>query len=356
MGGKRGRLIPPEDRKLAISLICEACAAGARRHKACEILEISLRTLERWEVSNGEIDKRSISIKIPGNKLTQEEREQIIKIANSKEYSDYPPGQIVPRLADNGVYIASESSWYRVMREENMLTHRHATRPKKHSKPKELVATAPNQVWSWDISYLPTQIAGMFYYLYMIVDIFSRKIVGHIVHTSESEKHAAALATQAFLDENVKQSQVVLHSDNGSPMKGATMLATLQRLGIMPSFSRPSVSDDNPYSESLFKTLKYHCTYPRDKFKSLEHAREWIETFVTWYNTVHLHSGIKFVTPEQRHQGKDELILGHRKEVYELAKSRTPERWSGETRNWTPIQEVILNPGKALGEMTNKVI
>ncbi len=312
-----------------------------------------MRTLERWEQENGDLDKRIFSTRTPGNKLKEEERQQIISIANSKEYRDFPPCKIVPRLADEGIFIASESSWYRVMREEKMLTHRHAVKPKKHTKPKELIATAPNQVWSWDISYLPTQIAGMFYYLYMIVDIFSRKIVGYIVHESESEIYAAALATQAYLDENIEQDQVVLHSDNGSPMKGATMLVTLQKLGIMPSFSRPSVSDDNPYSESLFKTLKYHCTYPTKKFKSLDDSRSWVERFVTWYNTEHLHSGIKFVTPKQRHLGEDKLILERRKEVYESAKLRYPERWSGKTRNWEPIHKVVLNPGKPLREIVS---
>jgi transposase InsO family protein len=135
-------------------------------------------------------------------------------------------------------------------------------------------------------------------------------------------------------------------NDNGGPMKGSTMLATLDRLGIVPSFSRPHVSDDNPYSESLFRTLKYRPAYPRGAFASIEAARSWIEDFVAWYNTEHLHSAINFVTPDDRHTGRDEAALAKRKRVYEAARKRNPERWSGKTRNWERVDVVKLNPAK----------
>ena len=144
--------------------------------------------------------------------------------------------------------------------------------------------------------------------------------------------------------EGIKRNQVTLHSDNGSPMKGATMQATLQELGEMPSFSRPSVSNDNPYSESLFRTLKYRPHYPEKPFSGLTAARDWVQSFVGWYNKEHLHSSIKFVTPEQRHTGKENEILRHRKAVYTHAKSNNPNRWSGEIRNWDAVREVYLNP------------
>jgi transposase InsO family protein len=150
----------------------------------------------------------------------------------------------------------------------------------------------------------------------------------------------------ACLEEGVKKNQVLLHSDNGSPMKGATMLATLQRLGVIPSFSRPSVSNDNPYSEALFRTLKYSSIYPEKPFESLQTAREWVNKFVKWYNYQHLHSGIKFTTPEQRHNGDDEKILKDRTKVYLKAKSIYPHRWSKGIRNWSKIKEVKLNPEK----------
>jgi putative transposase len=139
---------------------------------------------------------------------------------------------------------------------------------------------------------------------------------------------------------------LVLHSDNGAPMKGATLLATLQRLGIVPSFSRPSVSNDNPYSESLFGTLKYTPAFPDQPFESLEAARAWVATFVPWYNERHQHSGIRFVTPMARHNGTEQAILEHRQAVYEAAKQRHPERWTGKTRNWSPVGIVWLNPDK----------
>ena len=332
----------------AIALIQEACANGARKRKACELLEISLRTLERWEKPTGTNDKRRCANRsAQANQLTEEEKAMIIAIANSKEYCDLPPCKIVPLLADKGHYIASESSFYRVLRAAKQLTHRQSSKPKRHHKPKAYTANCANQVWSWDISYLPTTVFGNYFYLYMVIDIFSRKIVGWSIHERESSEHASGLITQACLDENIQEDQLVLHSDNGKPMKGATMFSTLERLGVIPSFSRPSVSDDNPYSESLFKTVKYHPTFPSaSRFNTIHEARNWVEQFVNWYNTQHLHSGIKFVTPQQRHSGIDKAILENRHGVYQMAKQQMPARWSRGTRNWLSPEIVTLNPDK----------
>lgn len=144
----------------------------------------------------------------------------------------------------------------------------------------------------------------------------------------------------------VEAGRIVLHSDNGGPMKGSTMLATLQRLGVVPSFSRPGVSDDNPFSEALFRTLKYRPEYPRKPFSTIAQARLWVAGFVAWYNNVHRHSSIRFVTPEQRHQGHDVAVLARRAQLYEQARRRRPERWARGTRNWTPAGAVYLNPQK----------
>jgi transposase InsO family protein len=171
-------------------------------------------------------------------------------------------------------------------------------------------------------------------------------IVGWTVEESESADYSSQLISQACLAHGVTKQQLTLHSDNGGPMKGATMLSTLQVLGEIPSFSRPSVSDDNPYSESLFKTLKYRPSYPDGSFSSKKEAQDWVEHFVHWYNTEHMHSGIKFVTPVSRHKGNDLEILKKRQATYELAKLNNPARWSGRTRNWNHITEVLLNPGK----------
>lgn len=306
-----------------------------------------MRTIERWEKDDGLIDKRKQATHLPANKLSEAERAMVLTIANSKTYQNLPPCKIVPMLADEGCYVASESTFYRVLRAENQLTHRQSSRPTKHHKPDAHEATGANQVWTWDISYLPTQVRGLYFYLYMIVDIFSRKIVGWSVHEVESSEHAAALIKQACLDEKVNREQIVLHSDNGSSMKGATMLAMLQTLGVLPSFSRPSVSDDNPYSEALFKTLKYHPTFPRwAKFAEINGSRHWCEKFVVWYNQVHLHSALKFVTPLQRHNGEDGAVRHERHLVYQVAKKKNPDRWSGNSRDWSLPEIVTLNPNK----------
>jgi transposase InsO family protein len=180
------------------------------------------------------------------------------------------------------------------------------------------------------------------------MDIFSRKIVGFNVYEKESADYASEVFTSACLKEGIKADSLVLHSDNGSPMKGSTLLATLQKLGIIASFSRPSVSNDNPYSEALFRTVKYCSQYPNNPFESLEQANYWVENFVYWYNHVHQHSALKFVSPSVRHHGLDKIILEHRHKVYEHAKSCHPNRWSKDTRNWTHISEVSLNPNNKI--------
>ena len=333
----------------AIALIAEASTAGARRQKSCELLDITVRTLERWEKEKGTQDKRKQSEHAPANKLTEGQRKMVLATANNGKYKDLPPCKIVPMLADEGCYIASESTFYRVLRAENQLTHRQLSRSAKHHRPHAYEASGPNQVWSWDITYLPTHVRGLYFYLYMIMDVYSRKIVGWSVHEMECSQHASTLIKQACLDENVARDQLVLHSDNGTPMKGATMLAMLETLGVLPSFSRPSVSDDNPYSESLFKTLKYHQTFPRfNKFTTITDARVWCEKFSAWYNHEHLHSALKFITPQQRHTGADKMIMKKRHAVYKMAKMQNPERWSGNTRNWLLPEIITLNPNRKM--------
>ena len=344
MGGRRGRLIIMTDRQQAVLLIDEAYTAGARQHKACEVLDITQRTYQRWSHPDGCVDKRLEAIHVPANKLTFVEIQSILDIVNTNEYAHLPPCQIVPRLADKGLYLASESTFYRILRDAKQLQHRQRSRVKSHRKPRELIAIAPNQVWSWDITYLPTTVTGLFYYLYLVMDVFSRKIVGWSIHENESSEYASFLVKDICMNEDINKDQVTLHSDNGAPMKGATLLATLQQLGVSTSFSRPSVSNDNPYSESLFKTLKYCYFYPDEPFESIIAARSWVEHFTQWYNTEHYHSALKFMTPEQRHKGDSGFIVAQRQLVYAGAKERHPERWSGDIRNWELPIEVVLNP------------
>jgi transposase InsO family protein len=340
-----------EDRQIAIELIDEAVTAGARRFKACDVLEIDVRTLQRWKKAlaeqQGLADRRKAAgeMRVPANKLSEQERGAILEVCNQPEYKSLPPSQIVPRLADNGEYIASESSFYRVLHEADQVHRRgRSSPPRKVPKPEGFLATKPNQVWSWDITFLASTLRGAFYRLYLVLDIFSRKIVAWEVHENESADHASVLIRKACLAEGIHQEGLVLHADNGGPMKGATMLATLQKLGVVPSFSRPSVSDDNPYSESLFHTLKYTPGYPGKPFETIEAARKWVHGFVQWYNNEHRHSAIRYVTPNQRHRGEDSDVLEQRRAVYKAARKRNPERWSGDTRNWNPVTEVWLNP------------
>jgi len=335
------------ERDNLINLVNNAQASGARQSKACEAAGISAKTIQRWHRPGNVQDGRLEAEHEPSNKLTTRERQRIIAIANEPAYADLAPNKIVPNLADKGIYIASESSFYRVLKTENQLNHRQKSKPTRQvKKPRALTATSPNQIYSWDITYLPTLVRGIFLYLYLVMDIYSRKIVGWQVYEEESSALAADLMTDICRRERIAQNQVTLHSDNGSPMKGATMLATLQQLGVVPSFSRPSVSNDNPYSESLFRTLKYRPEYPEQPFANLHAARNWVQGFVDWYNHEHLHSSINFVTPEQRHAGEDVRILAKRQQVYKQAKLKNPGRWSGEIRNWEPIKIVHLNPEK----------
>jgi len=347
--GGRGREHSKEERTVIVGLVGEAVREGARQDKACEVLGLDARTVQRWKVDGIGDDLRVGPKALPANSLRPQERQHILTLANQPEYRDLSPKQIVPLLADQGVYVASESSFYRVLRAHAQMSHRERSKPATHPKPQELAATKPNQVWSWDITYLHSPVKGVFFYLHLVMDIFSRKIVGWNVHPEESAEHARELIAATCSHECVQRAQVALHQDNGSPMKEGTFLALLQVLGVAASFSRPGVSDDNPFVEALFRTLKYRPEYPDRPFATLEAAREFIGRFVHWYNTQHLHGDIRFVTPDERHAGKDVAILDRRKRVYEQARARRPERWSRSTRNWSPIEKVVLNPNSGTG-------
>ncbi len=350
-------MISTPDRVKAIELIDEAVNSGARRPKACEELGINDRTYRRWNSGdNVQEDARQVAKREPpANKLKAQECQVILDTCNQPKYAHLPPGQIVPRLADEGVYIGSESTFYRVLHKAEQQHHRGRSKaPQPRHRPTSYCAIAPNQVWSWDVSYLPSPVRGKFYYLYLILDIFSRKITGWEIHECESGDYAAALVHKAVLKELCMNQPLVLHADNGAIQKGSTLRAKLEFLGVTSSFSRPRVSNDNPYSESLFRTCKYCPMYPADGFASLEGAREWMSTFVNWYNNEHRHSGIKHVTPSQRHENADEALLNKRHALYQEAKLKHPQRWSGNTRNWTRVEKVWLNPENTANTGTNR--
>lgn len=328
-----------------MSLIKEATASGARKKAACSVIGLDTSTIERWKRADSLKDQRSGPKTKPRNALSYKEREKVLEVANSQEFRDKSPKQIVPLLADQGKYICSESTMYRILRSQQMVAHREPSRaPTKSHRPGEFVATKPNMVWTWDITYLKASIRGTFFYLYMILDIWSRKIVGWEVFEEESSELAAWLIEAACRSEGVERNTLTLHSDNGGPMKAGTTLAKLQELGVIASFSRPRVSNDNPYSEACFRTVKYRPSFPKKPFESLEDARTWTAEFVTWYNTEHQHSAIGFVTPQDRHDGHAKKRLAIRHKTYEKARERHPLRWSGKVRSWTHVEEVTLNP------------
>ncbi|EFC90417.1 Integrase catalytic region [Dethiosulfovibrio peptidovorans DSM 11002] len=290
-------MISASDRRKAVELIKEAHANGARLFRACQVLEISIRTYQRWTQGGDlkEDGRPGAHRQSPSNRLKSSERNRVLAIANSPDYGSMPPAQIVANLADKGIYLASESSFYRIL----------------------------------------------------IVDIFSRFIVGWEVWEKETSEHAQTLIKRTCFKEGIRTDHqpLVLHSDNGSPMKAATFKATLEKLGITRSYSRPRVSNDNPYSESLFRTLKYRPAFPYQGFRSLQEAREWVQSFVYWYNEIHRHKALRFVTPGQRHRKEAKHILVQRREVFERAKSKTPERWGArEIRDLSLPDIVFLNP------------
>lgn len=306
-----------------------------------------MRTYERWNAAGSEVraDARvGAKRAAPAHKLSDEERVRVLELANSEEFASLPPSQIVPTLADRGLYVASESTFYRVLRAAAQQHHRGRARKPIKRPISTHCATGPNQLWSWDITWLPSSVKGQYFYWYMVLDVFSRKIVAHEVHEEESAQHAAHLMRRASLAEARIGKPLVLHSDNGGAMKGATMLATLENLGVAASFSRPRVSNDNAYAESLFRTCKYRPDYPRKPFADAAAARAWMHRFVQWYNHTHKHSGLKFVTPTQRHSGQAEQLMAKRREVYAAARERVPGRWTRGLRDWELSTEVWLNP------------
>jgi len=327
-----------------------AHAAGSRLALACRTAGIDLRTLQRWKSQAGLVDgdgRPQCVHPTPDHALSEVERAQLLDVANEPRFADVPPARIVPMLADEGVYLASESTFSRVLRAQGQTAHRgRAKAPRTVRPPTTHIATAPRQVWCWDMTYLPAQVLGRWFHLYLILDLYSRKIVGWEVHDTDHSDHAVHLVRRTALAEGIasQETKPVLHGDNGSTLKATTVLAMLNWLGVKPSYSRPRVSDDNAYAESLFRTAKYRPEFPAKGFADLDAARAWAASFVQWYNVDHRHSGIRYVAPAQRHAGDDHAILAARHALYTQARELSPARWSGRTRNWTPIGAVTLNP------------
>lgn len=326
-----------------MTLITDAVQAGARQTLACAELGLSPRTLQRWRRSPGD-GRPGAAHPAPANKLSPDQRQAVLAAANRADCASLTPHQIVPKLVDEGQYLASESTFYRVLKAAG-LGHRRGRSKAPVARPLTTHrADGPNQVWCWDITWLPTTVKGHYFYWYMVKDIYSRKLVVNEVHESESSAHACHLLRRGCLREKTAGRPLVLHSDNGSVMKGANLLTTMQELGVAPSYSRPRVSNDNAYAEALFRTAKYCPLWPERPFDTLSEARAWVLRFVCWYNEEHRHSALKYVTPVQRHQGLDRAILDKRAKLYEQARQQYPERWALGVRNWRLDDAVYLNP------------
>lgn len=343
-------MIVLEARQAITRDIATAHAAGARLSLACETAGIDIRTHQRWQSASDPAQgdgRPGAPHPQPRHALTADERANLLSVANEARFAAMPPARIVPMLADEGCYLASESTFSRVLRDHGQTTHRgRAKAPRAVRPPTTHIATAAQQVWCWDMTYLPAIVKGCWFYLYLILDLYSRKVVGWEVQSTDHADHAAHLVQRTAQAEGIAamQTKPVLHGDNGATLKATTVLAMLHWLGVKPSYSRPRVSNDNPYAESLFRTAKYRPEFPPHGFADLADARGWAATFVAWYNNDHRHSGIGYVSPAQRHAGEDVAILAARHEIYTKAREANPARWSGATRNWTPCGPVTLNP------------
>jgi len=290
---------------------------------ACSALVIPRASFYRWEKP-----KEKSTRPTPPLALTEKEREEVLSVLHEERFIDKAPQEIYASLLDQAAYLCSIRTMYRILDKEgevkerrNQINHPHYAKP-------ELLATGPNQVWSWDITKLKGPVKWTYYYLYVILDIFSRYVVGWMVAERELAALARKLIAETCKKQRIEPGQLSIHADRGASMKSKPVALLLADLGVTKSHSRPSVSNDNPYSESHFKTMKYRPEFP-DRFGSLQDSRSFCHTFFPWYNTEHYHSGIGFLTPEAVHYGRADTIIQARTEVLQAAYALHPERFKG---------------------------
>lgn len=263
---------------------------------------------------------------IPRRALSELEAQRVLAVLHEDRFVDKAPAEIYAMLLDEGVYLCSISTMYRILRKHNEVRERrNVLRHPQYTKP-ELLATAPKQVWSWDITKLKGPVKWTYYYAYVIVDIYSRYVVGWMVASRENGKLAKRLVEETCERQRVSRNKLILHSDRGSPMKSQTLAQLLGQLGVTKSFSRPHVSNDNPFSEAHFKTLKYFPEFP-ERFGSIEDARAFLERFFEWYNNEHRHFGIALMTPAMVHYKKAEACNRMRGHILRDAYEQHPERF-----------------------------
>jgi putative transposase len=295
---------------------------------ACEALLISRATFYRHH--NRRVPAvKTVKQSLPPLALSLGERQAVLDILHSEKFCDDAPHQVFAKLLDQGQYYCSIRTMYRILGAEHngvRERRRHVQRPN-YVKP-ELLATGPNQVYSWDITKLKGPAKWTYFYLYVILDIFSRYIVGWMVAHREQAALAKRLIEESCAKQNINPGQLTVHADRGSSMKSKVVAHLLSDLGVTKTHSRPHVSNDNPYSESQFKTLKYCPQFPK-RFGSIQDARSFCQHFFTWYNKEHRHSGIALMTPEQVHYGLANDVYRHRSEVLIDAFAKYPNRFKG---------------------------
>lgn len=262
----------------------------------------------------------------PPRSLSPAQREQVLDQLNSERFLDCSPRQVWATLLDEGEYLCSWRTMYRLLRDNQALKERRdVRRHPKYTRP-ELAASGPNQVWTWDITYLKGAVRGQFHYLYVVVDIYSRLVVGWLLADEESGELGSRLLEQSYVKQGVKRAQLTVHADRGAPMKSKSVQTLLCDLAVEPSHSRPRVSNDNPFSEAGFKTLKYSPGFPA-RFESFAAAKAFLGAYFAWYNEVHYHTGIALLTPAQVHYGECGAVLAKRQATLDGAYARTPARF-----------------------------
>jgi len=312
----------------------------------CSAINLPRATFYRWRGRTSGAEPRPVRPRpAPPRALAPEERQQVLDQLHSDRFVDKSPGEVCATLLDEGQYLCSPRTMYRILASaQEVRERRDQLKHPVYTKP-ELLATGPNQVWSWDITKLLGPEKWTYFYLYVIIDIFSRYVVGWMVATRESAALASRLVWETCLKQGLPNDHnLIIHSDRGAPMKSKLLAQLLADLGITKSFSRPQVSNDNPFSESHFKTLKYHPGFP-GRFGCIEDARGHCGPFFDWYNDEHRHSGIEMLTPAMLHYGRADEILAARYNVLQAAYLARPERFvKGEPRVAQAPTAVWINP------------
>ena len=320
----------------------EALATYVGVKPACDALRVARATFyRRGRPSTGHQQPRPT----PARALSEKERDKVFDTLCSERFVDRsPPAEVVATLLDEDVYLCSERTMYRVLASQVPVQERRAQRSHPEYQKPELMATGPNQVWSWDITRLLGPRKWSYFYLYVIMDIFSRYIVGWMVADRESSALAGRLIQQSCLKHGVQPQVLTLHSDRGAPMTSQCTAQLLADLGVTRSLSRPQVSDDNPFSEAQFKTLKYHPSFP-GRFEDQGQAKMFCRSFFRWYNAEHRHGGISMLTPEQVHFGHATQVIARREAVLREAWAAHPDRFvSGEPKPKPVPEAVWINP------------